>query len=62
MGFELLAVIVHVLQVLADDNVFSHEIAVERRVLRCVERHKVVGHDATATIYRAVLAQRVILK
>ena len=58
---QLLAVRVDVTQAGVYDVALCRELTVERRVLGCVERHKKVGHDATAAIDHAVASQGVTL-
>ena len=62
MALQLLAMGVDELQAVGDNDALGCEQAVHLGVLGGVERHKIIGHDTTATINHTMLAQGVILE
>ena len=54
---ELATVLIDVLQTGVDDDALRSELTVEECVLRRVERYEEIGHDATAAIDCALLAE-----
>ena len=59
---QLLAVVVDVAEHCFIDEALRHELTVVFRVGHRVERNEIVGHDTSAAIYHAVLAQGVELQ
>ena len=59
---QFAAMTVDVAQTGIDDDALGHQLAVELGVLQGVEGHKDIGHDAAATINRAVELEGVILE
>ena len=57
LSAQLLAVVVDILQVDLDDNALGGQLPVEACVLGGVERHEVVGHDASSAIHHTLLPE-----
>ena len=59
---EFLAMGIYITEIGVNDEAVGQQLAMESCGERRVKWHKVVGHNAATAIYRAVLAQRLILQ
>lgn len=62
LALQLLAMGVDELQAMVDDDALGCKQAMHLGVLGCIERHEIIGHDASAAINHTMLAQGVILQ
>ena len=54
--------IIHVAQVLLDDNTLGSQFTMVFGIKRGIQRYKLIRHDTTATIDDAMLAQRLVFQ
>ena len=62
LSLQNLAMLVHISEIAVDDHSFGRQFPMVASVLGGVQRYELVRHDASTSIYRAVVPQRIVLE